>query len=356
VRPRGESFFSTPFVLSSTLTAARTLTHTRTHSTRARARTRVHTLTDTRHRHTLHTRNRTRPNARARTERSFSLSLSLQPSLNGYVPSPSKLCPPSLPPPPPLLPPTTVHSRPLFPLLLFFFVSLFRPSFALSPSHRRCWRCPCTLSTCPTFDVSPSEQRGRHEGSLAGNARLKAFVLARVSHVGTLDESTLKTHACTSYPRVSLRRAYFVSRKRLSSVPTIAISRADANRYCIATRQSFAQRSPRKLVTGYPAIPHSRSATRTNPRHSVDYPAPCKAASRFRVRAKTGGATIPRGFRLVGGIEVTLRPPLVTTVANGIVTGVRVTIFFFPFENASLPVTTVSPRRAGRDQCSVQGS
>jgi len=244
VRPRGESFFSTPFVLSSTLTAARTLTHTRTHSTRARARTRVHTLTDTRHRHTLHTRNRTRPNARARTERSFSLSLSLQPSLNGYVPSPSKLCPPSLPPPPPLLPPTTVHSRPLFPLLLFFFVSLFRPSFALSPSHRRCWRCPCTLSTCSTS----------HPRSNAAGMKGRSLVTpdSRPSFSREFLTSALSTSLPSKLTRV-LRTPGFLYAVRISC------HESDSPR-CRLSRSV----EPTRTVTASPRASLSRSGVRGN--------------------------------------------------------------------------------------------
>lgn len=93
LRGSGGSFFSTPFVLSSTLTAARSTVHTR-----ARARVYTH----------IHAYGRTRPITRARANDPFSSSLSLQTSLSGLSLFLSRtLRPPSLP-----LPPTTTTLSP----------------------------------------------------------------------------------------------------------------------------------------------------------------------------------------------------------------------------------------------------
>lgn len=248
-------------------------TNTRTHSTRARARTRVHTLSRTRgsQAHAPNTREigRGRTHARAHgNDRSLYSSRFNPPSAATF-----------------LLPRSYVllrylhhhhyyHHLPLFTLAHSFFPFYFSPSLSFdppspSPSHRRRWCCPCTPSTCPTFDVSPSEQRGRHEGSLAGNGRPEAFALARVPHVGTLDESTLELSRAYYVPPGSSTLAYFVPRKRLSSVPTVAISRTDANpllhRHAPIFRAADSAETSHRAPRSTPAIPHSRSATRTNP-------------------------------------------------------------------------------------------
>lgn len=167
-RARGGSFFSTPFVLHSALSPPhvrarahiRLPTHThehhsRTQSTRARARTRVHTLTYTRTQaHALtHAKSDAAKRTRERTnERSFSLSLSFQPSRSGapfFLPrsAVSSFATTTYPPP---LARSLARSRPLFPPLLFFSVSLFRPSFALSLAPSLLALSLHLLGTCPT--------------------------------------------------------------------------------------------------------------------------------------------------------------------------------------------------------------
>lgn len=94
--------------------------------------------------------------------------------------------------------------------------------------------------------------------------------LSRVFLTSALSTSPpSNSRARTTYPRVPLRCAYFVPRKRLSSVPTVAISRTDANpllhRHAPIFRAADSAETSHRAPRSTPAIPHSRSATRTNP-------------------------------------------------------------------------------------------
>lgn len=145
------SFFSTPFVLSSTLSTAHSYTHARaraynhtrrnTHAHNARARARAHTY-------------RTRPRARAR-ERSFSLSLSLPLSLSGRVSSLSNTVSSFA------ASPTYHHflAHSLLPFSVSFTLSIFYLSLSLSTlALSRTVATAVSLRPLgvPTSDVSPS--------------------------------------------------------------------------------------------------------------------------------------------------------------------------------------------------------
>jgi len=225
-RGTGGSFFSTPFVLSSTLTAARSYTctpHTHIHT---RARASIHT----------HTLGRGQSRARARTIRSPRPSCSdppLEAALSLSLSLSRTRCPPSLP--------LLSHLPPLPRFLV-------QPSFALFPPRRP--------------DVSPSKQRGRHKGSLVGKRQAEAFAHARLSLVDALDEE-LSTFFTFVYFLLSPSRCSFSLGDASSgyhggdSVLDTDCRGDESNRhepYCIATRQSFAQRTPRQLATGRPVL------------------------------------------------------------------------------------------------------
>lgn len=219
---------------------------------------------------------------------------------------------------------------------------------------------------CPTFDVSPSEQRGRHEGSLAGNARLSTY-RSRASSSRRHSRRVLELSRVLRTPEFLYAVRTSCRESDSPSVPTVAISRADVNqpllhRHAPVFRAADSAETSHGAPRSTPAIPHSRSATRTNlPRHSVDHP----VKPRFRVRAETGGATIPRGrFELAGGIEMTFA----ITTANEIINDGGANrdfflSFFFPclsrmrtFPKQLPRLTRYHQDDTGRDQCSVQGS
>lgn len=209
----------------------------------------------------------------------------------------------------------TALSRSLSSLLLFFTVTPF-----LSPSSPTLLRLFSSLSLAPSplalsphllasRDVSPSEQRGRCEAKahllITSGRSLCSLARDFLSSVSALSKSPpFFKRVSRVLPASGCDRTASSYRESdsTSGVSTVADQSSRRGRYCIATRQSFAQRTPRKLVTGSPplrapAVPHSRSvtATRTSP---APLPPPFLYSAPYKVVAIPNPRLADDGYRV----------------------------------------------------------
>lgn len=181
---------------------------------------------------------------------------------------------------------------------------------------------------------STSQPRSnRHEGSLSGKRQARGLSLSREFLTSALSH-VLRT------PGVPLLHYAYSSCRE--SVPLLGADCRDQSsrrgpllhRHAPVFRAADSTETSHGAPRSTPAIPHSRSATRTNPRHSVDHPAPpCKATIPSPRRDRRRDDPSRGRVGLAGGIEVTLRPPLVTSTANRHedVTSESFPFLFFPF-------------------------